>query len=164
MQQEHPSTKVVLSEVTPFHDQDYEVRMCNATLHRELSNIVHLVSLDSLRDDNWSMFRDDRKHIKEGCVGLFASLLIGALRAAHNMPPRNRNTTTQKNQPHKSSTPQPLMSIPLQQHRFSENHSRQNIPIGRRLQSIADGGNLGLGPKEAIMSKLTDLMKCLQGW
>ena len=164
VQQEHPSTKVVLSEVTPFHDRDYEVRMCNATLHRELSNIVHLVSLDSLRDDNWSMFRDDRKHIKEGCVGLFASLLIGALRAAHNMPPRNRNTTIQKNQPHKSSTPQPLMSIPLQQHRFSENHSRQNIPIGRRLQSIADGGNLGLGPKEAIMSKLTDLMKCLQGW
>ena len=162
VQQEHPSTKIVLSEVTPYHNRDHDVRTCNSILHRELSNSVHLVSLDSLQDDDWSNFRDDRKHIKESSIRLFASLLIDALRLAHGLPARNRsNNAFQRRQPQKPP-PQPLMSVPIHHQPYFENRSR--IPIGRRLQSIADGENLSLGPKHEIMSKLTDLMKCLQRW
>ena len=62
---EHPSTKIVLSEITPFFARDYEVRECNAILHKALSiQDVYLVNLDRLRDAQWTKFRLDRKHIK----------------------------------------------------------------------------------------------------
>ena len=162
VQQEHPSTKIVLSEVTPYYNRDHEVRTCNSILHRELSKSVYLVCLDSLRDNDWSNFRDDKKHIKEGCIRFFASLLIDSLRLAHGLPARIRNNNTFQRRQSQKPPPQPLMSVPIQHSRYFEN--RSNIPIGRRLQSIADGENLNHGPKHEMISKLSELMKCLQGW
>ena len=98
--QEHPTTKIVLSEITPYEARDKEVRHCNAILHEKLAGKnVHIVKLDPLRDAKWSKFRPDHKHIKEEHVRLFASLLIDSLKEAHGLQTRHqRNTATNKHQ------------------------------------------------------------------
>ena len=157
IKQEHPRAKIVLSEVTPFYRRDQEVRTCNELLHKELAeDNIFLVTLDNLRDESWSKFREDRKHIKENCVPIFASNLIAALRRAHNMVPRSDRQYHRKNgsaQQNYSYNPRPLMS----------NTIPKGPAIGQRLMNIAEGRN-NIDPKQNLISKLADVIKCLQVW
>ena len=38
IKQEHPSTKIVVSEITPYFACDRDARQCNDVLHKELDN------------------------------------------------------------------------------------------------------------------------------
>ena len=154
IKQEHPQTKIVLSEVTPFYRRDQEVRVCNELLHKELVKYnVFLVSLNNLRDDSWSKFREDRKHIKENYVPIFASNLIAALKPAHNIAPRfDRRSQLRRDGPFQQN-PRPLM----------DNIIQNGPSIGQRLMNIADGRS-NSDPKHTLISKLTDVIKCLQVW
>ena len=193
IKQEHPSTKIVISEVTPFFARDQEVRTCNEELHKQLTaENIHVAKLDNLRDETWSKFRDDRKHIKQNCVPLFAGILIAALRRAHNMAPRNQRSQTRRDDvgnqrrhpnearfqnnhhdrpPYPSHPPQPpqpphpprpLMSNFIQNEPYMTNTTNHSIPIGHRLQSIAVGKPID--PKQNLISKLTEVLKHLQVW
>lgn len=160
---EHPTTKIVVCEVTPFYARDHEVRACNEELHKQLTSDVYVVKLDNLRDESWSKFRDDGKHIKENCIALFAGNLIAALKRAHGIPPRNQRLQPgRRNEPshshnHNTTQPPPQQPPPPQQ---LMNNRIQYPAIDQRLQNIANGGD----PKQNLISKLTDVIKCLQVW
>ena len=164
IRQEHPATKIVLSEITPYEARDREVRRCNGILHEELiDKNVHIVNLEPLRDENWTKFRNDRKHIKVEHVKLFASLLIDSLKEAHGLPTRHqRNMAASKH--HDQKPPQPLMGklIPMPSHQFKS--TNQTPPIGQRLQLIADGRNSMVDRKQNLISKLVEFVQCLEGW
>ena len=162
IKQEHPSTKIVISEITPFFARDEEVRICNGILHRELSGKgVLVVKLDRLRDETWSLFRLDRKHIKESKVPIFTKLLIDALRIVHDTPNRRQNNTP-PNREHQAA--KPLMGKILPNPLQSIHPTKQPAPIGQRLQSIADGGVPEVDPKRTLISKLLEVVECVKGW
>ena len=163
IKQEHPSTKIVISEITPFYARDGEVRACNGILHRELfGKGVQLVKLERLRDETWSLFQLDRKHIKESKVPIFAKLLIDALRIVHDTPNRRRQNNTPPNRAYPTATP--LMGEILQNPLQRIRPTKQSAPIGQRLQSIADGGVPKVDPKGNLISKLLEVVECVKGW
>ena len=160
--QEHPSTKIVISEITPLYARDGEVRACNGILHRELSGKgVQLVKLERLRDETWSLFQLDRKHIKESKVPIFAKLLIDALRIVHDTPNR-RQSNSPPNREYQAA--KPLMGTILQNPLQRIHPTKQPVPIGQRLQSIADGGVPEVDPKRTLISKLLEVVECVKGW
>ena len=164
IRQEHPETKIVLSEVTPYDARDREVRLCNGILHEELADAnVRIVKLEPLRDAKWSKFRNDRKHVKVEHVKLFASLLIDSLKEAHGLPTRHqKHLTSSKHHQHKS--PEPLMGklIPMPPNQFKPNS--QTTSIGQRLQNIAYGSDNTVDRKQNLISKLVEFVQCLEGW
>ena len=164
IRQEHPETKIVLSEVTPYDARDREVRLCNGILHEELADAnVRIVKLEPLRDAKWSKFRNDRKHVKVEHVKLFASLLIDSLKEAHGLPTRHqKHQTSSKHHQHK--LPEPLMGklIPMPPNQFKPNS--QTTPIGQRLQNIAYGSANTVDRKQNLISKLVEFVQCLEGW
>ena len=164
IRQEHPETKIVLSEVTPYEARDREVRLCNGILHEELADEnVHIVKLEPLRDAKWTKFRKDRKHVKEEHVKLFASLLIDSLKEAHGLPTRHqKHLAASKHHHHKS--PQALMDklIPMPPHQSKS--TIQTTPIGHRLQNIAYGSVNTVDRKQNLLSKLVEFVQCLEDW
>ena len=69
---------------------------CNARLRERFRGEprIHLVNWDYLRDEEWSSFKSDRKHIKISATPFFAGGYIAALRRAHNLPPKNQRHNT----------------------------------------------------------------------
>ena len=123
-----------------------------------------MVKLDPLRDLTWFKFRDDGKHIKEEHVKLFASLLIDSLKEAHGLPTRHQKKHA-SGQQHQHKTPLPLMGkiISMPSHQYQPTIV-STAPIGQRLQNIAGGSNGRVVQKQNLMSKLAELMTCLEGW
>ena len=170
---EHPLTKIVVSEVTPRNDvRDSEVRACNSELHERLNDLenVFLVKLDNLRDETWSKYRDV-KHIKERCIPLFAATLKAGLRKAQNTFRPNRQNynrqgeTLTYNNPPRHSNYDSLEA----QHRPFGNSSRQgninsNVPINQRLLDISANNVTHSSPKQTLIPKLADVIKCLEVW
>jgi hypothetical protein len=90
---EHPTTKIVLGEVTPCHKLDKEILSCNTHLRERFrGESIQLVSWDYLRDDDWSYFKPDKKHIKVSATPFFAGGYIAALQRAHNLPQKKHRT------------------------------------------------------------------------
>ena len=141
---EHSTTKIVLGELTPYHERDKEVVSCNARLRERFrgESMVHLVNWDYLRDEEWSYFKPDRKHVKISATPFFAGGYIAALRRAHNLPPKNQR----RNTGHQGVKPTPLMEnrIPHPTHQsasgntnFNYNQSRPTPPSNQHTQISA---------------------------
>ena len=91
---EHPTTKIVLGEVTPCHNLDKEVVLCNTRLRERFrGESVQLVNWDYMRDDDWSYFKPDKKHVKVSATPFFAGAYIAALRRAHNLPQKKSRSS-----------------------------------------------------------------------
>ena len=164
-QPSHIPPEIVLSEITPYFARDRDVRQCNDVLHKELDddNKVHIVKLDPLRNEKWSKFKSDRKHIKEEHVKLFASLLIDSLKEAHGLPTRHQKYLSANKHQHQKA-PQPLMNNLISMPPYHNKSTSYVTPIGQRLMNIADGSSVRVVQKQNMISKLTEFLKCLEGW
>ena len=194
IRKEHPLTKIVLGEITPYHERDTEVNVCNAILRERVSGEnIYMVRMDFLRDASWSNFSEDRKHIKAKSVALFAGSYIAALRRAYNLPPKNerRNRPLVRGSiganPVKYQVPPRSIQQPFQQQQQRTNSYyeanafpaplMQNIVPKPREQSRTETkNNIGerlrgianssseIDPKQNLISKLSDMLDCVKAW
>ena len=163
---EHPTTKIVLSEVTQYKARDNEVQAYNEHLHSMLSEAenVTLVKHDNLRNETWSKFRDDGKHINHTSMNIFAGNLKGGLRRALNINRYNQSRTYREIQQDQNerlippSQPKPLMS-----NMFAQPRNGTGVPINQRLLGISQNKQIR-NPKQDLILKLNDVIKCLQVW
>ena len=106
IKQEHPHTKIVLSETTPRqHHRDQEIQQCNQVLHEHLDQMPGLsIAIQSgLREGNWVLYEDD-KHIKRNRINVYAGNIKTAMREART------GRKGQSNSPNKSAASSNLTS------------------------------------------------------
>ena len=173
IRREHPTTKIVLGEITPYNERDAEVITCNGVLRNRIQgDMIQLVKMDHLRDESWSNFNADKKHIKETSTAFFAGAYIAALRRAYNLPPKNERRKHEELR--RRSTDQPI-----QQRRSGFDNATQlmqniqskpfhagrtpNTSIGDRLRRIANTSPQ-VRSKHDLIAELSGMLECVQTW
>ena len=154
---EHPTTKIIWSEITPFHRRDKEVIECNKKLHEEQwDNNTIIATMDHLRDDSWSKFAEDRKHVKGTCVPVFAGSLIAAIRRVYKMPQKyERREPNRSHQNHSGENNGQYSRVPYD---YTQSNTQQK-PVNPLMSHILPNpyGDARNNPGAPIQSRLTDM-------
>ena len=115
-----------------------------------------MVKMDYLRDEKWSNFNEDYKHIKKSSTPLFAGGYIATLRRVYNLPPKNERLNR------RATGVQPT---PLMQNTLSHPPLASKPYIGDRLRRIAnDNGSAQGYPKQDLIAQLKGVLECVQTW
>ena len=155
-----------MSEVTPRNDnRDTEVCLCNDELHRRLTDLenIYIVRQENLRDDTWSKYRDE-KHINDRWIPLYAGNLKSGLMKAQNKELRHKRHTHFRQD---NTFNYPTSSSEALYRPHFENNLRPNTndnPVNHRLLNISQNNATQMDAKQTLISKLSNVIKCLEGW